>query len=180
MDSGGWGVSCCSKLCCEMECLGWSSRILCLFCSVSYLLKQKNSDLGRCSSFVVPFLPWTMCFIRFANCVLGCVDNMRDYATIKTWRAIRRYLISYLHFLLYFRGRKLQNNGSISRFLELSSIINFLTGDLLTFYSPFYALLLLQIGAQCAAEAYRSRGRAASSFPAPTKKDALLHIKYSR
>ena len=51
-----------------------------------------------------------------------------------------RYLISYLHFLLYFRGRKLQNNGLISQFSELSSIINFLAGGLLTFYSPFYAL----------------------------------------
>ena len=61
---------------------------------------------------------------------------------IDLWKKanLQRYLISYLHFLLYFRGRKLRNDGSISRFLELSSIINFLTGDLLTFYSPFYAL----------------------------------------
>lgn len=32
----------------------------------------------------------------------------------------------------------MRNDGLISRFLELSSIINFLTGDLLTFLRAFY------------------------------------------
>lgn len=122
----------------------------------------------------------------YSGCLCGKHAEIKNYRHLQSNIEIQdrgnrpRYLISYLHFLLYFRERKLQNNGSISIFPELSSSINFLVGDLLTFYSPFYALLLLQIGAQCAAEAYRSRGRAASSFPAPTKKDALLHIKYSR